>query len=111
MAGISYDGPYDHMDRDELLTTSNCRCTLVISMFFKVTVLVEFGREKKLLESSNSSVQYSGFGVWCQDSYEGLEEVLVLVNHHCPAYHRTESGPIMLGIYAQTIFATGNLVH
>jgi len=105
VAGIRYDGPYDHMDCDELSTTSNFRYTLVISMFFKVTVLAAFGREKRLLESSNSLVAYSGFGVWCRDSYEGLEEVLVLVNHHCPACHRTESGPIVLVINAQTISA------
>ena len=105
MAVIRYDGPYDHMDRDELSTTSNCRYTLVISMFFKVTVLAAFGREKRLLESSNSLVAYSGFGVWCRDSYEGLEEVLVLVSHHYPSCHRTESGPIVLVINARTISA------
>ena len=53
VAGISYDGPHDHMDRDELSTTGNCRSTLVISMFFKVTILTAFGREKRLLEGSN----------------------------------------------------------
>ena len=105
VAGIRYDGPYDHMDRDELSTTRNFRYTLVISMFFKVTVLAAFVREKRLLESSNSLVAYSGFGVWFQDSYEGLEEVLVPVNHHCPACHRIESGPIVLVINARTISA------
>ena len=64
MAVIRYDGPYDHMDRDELSTISNCRYTLVISMFFKFIVLAAFGREKRLLESSNSLVAYSGFGVF-----------------------------------------------
>ena len=53
VAGIRYDGPYDHMDRDVLSTTSNCRYTFVISMFFKVTILAAFGREKRLLEGSN----------------------------------------------------------
>ena len=99
-AGISYDHPYDHMDHVELSTTRNCRTMLVISMFFKVTVLTAFEREKRLLESSNSSVACSGFGVWCQDSFKGLEGVSVLVNHHCPAYHKTESGPIVLVINA-----------
>ena len=56
MTDISYDRPYDHMDHDELSTTRNYHCTFVISIFFKVTVLASFGREKRLLESTNSSV-------------------------------------------------------
>ena len=56
--GISYDRPYDHMDHDELSTTRNYRCTFVISIFFKVTVLESFGREKRLLESTNRSMAY-----------------------------------------------------
>ena len=35
-------------------------------MFFKVTVLAAFGREKRLLE---------GFGVGCWDPFKGLQEV------------------------------------
>ena len=64
MTGISYDNPYDHMDRDELSRIGNYRYTLDIMMFFKVVVLEDFGREKRLLESSNSLVAYSGFGVF-----------------------------------------------
>jgi len=106
--GISYDSPYDHMDHDELSTTRNYRCTFVISIFFKVTVLASFGREKRLLESTNSLVAYSRFGVCCRDSYEGLEEVSVLENRHYPAYHRIESGPIVLVINARTILPQVN---
>ena len=53
-AGISYDGPHDHMDHDELSTTGYYHCTLEIIMFFKAVVLASFGREKRLLESSIS---------------------------------------------------------
>jgi len=88
------------MDHDELSTTGNYHCMFVIIIFFKVTVLASFGREKRLLESTNSSVAYLGFGVCCWDSYEGFEEVSVLENHHYPACHRTESGPIVLVINA-----------
>jgi len=96
------------MDRDELSTTGNYRCTFVISIFFKVTILASIGREKRLLESTNSSVAYSGYGVCCRDSYEGLEEVSVLENRHYPTYHRTETGPIVLVINAQTILPQVN---
>jgi len=106
--GISYDRPYDHMDHDELSTTRNYRCTFVISIFFKVTVLASFGREKRLLKSTNSSVAYSRFGVCCRDSYEGLEEVSVLENRHYPACDRTEWRPIVLVINARTILPQVN---
>ena len=96
------------MDRDELSTTGNYRCTFVISIFFKVTILASIGREKRLLESTNSSVAYSGYGVCCRDSYEGLEEVSVLENRHYPACHRTELGPIVLVINARTILPQVN---
>ena len=93
------------MGSDELSTTGNYCSTLVTSMFFKVTILVAFGGEKRLLEGSIRPVSYSGFGVGCWDPFEGLEEVLVLVNHHCLACHRTEPGPIVLVINARTISA------
>ena len=96
------------MDRDELSTTGNYRCTFVISIFFKVTILASIGREKRLLESTNSSVAYSGYGVCCRDSYEGLEEVSVRENRHYPTYHRTETGPIVLVINAETILPQVN---
>ena len=73
MTGISYDGPHDHIDRNELSTTGIYCCRLDIIMFFKVVVLATFGREKGLLKSSISSVAYSGFGVWCQNYFKGLE--------------------------------------
>ena len=43
-ASISYDGPHDHMDRDELWTSWIYRCTLDIIMFFKAVVLAAFWR-------------------------------------------------------------------
>ena len=46
MAVIRYDGPYDHMDRDELSTTRNCHYTLVIVCSSKLLYLRPLGEKR-----------------------------------------------------------------
>ena len=101
-----YDGPHSHMGFNEMSTTGNFHCPLVIIVFFKAFVLMAFGLTRGHPEKSISSVAHAWFGVCCWSAFElnsfgGLEvcstEETKLINNHFPVCCGAILGSFELG--------------